>query len=300
MEKNSSHMAFHFIRDYKNDPLYRLSFNQLAGKTFGIDFERWYQLGFWNDRYICYSFTQANRVVANVSANRMEIIRQGKRMSAVQIGTVMTDPEYRGRGLAAKLMNIVLEEYEDQWDLIYLFANPTVQNFYPQFGFRSSIKECRFFAKIRLNGRYPGNYRKLNLQQKGDLKLLVEKVNGRATISDIFDVERGESILLWHCLYNFPQDIYYLNDLGVLAIAELTDDTLHLYDVIGPEKADFIPIFQRIASVGVENVFFYFTPDFKDIPVMSASYEPEDYTFFVRSGDISLKGGFFYPVTAHA
>ncbi len=293
-------MTLHFISDYKNDPRYRLSFNELAGKTFGIDFERWYQLGFWSDGYVCYSFADTNRVLANVSVCRMDIIRQGKRMSAVQIGTVMTDPEYRGRGLAAKLMNIVLEEYEDQCDLIYLFANHTVQNFYPKFGFRSSIKECRFFAEIRLNGRYPGKYRKLNLQQNGDLKLLAEMVNKRATISDIFDIERGESILLWHCLCNFSHDIHYLNDLSVLVIAKHTEDTLHLYDVIAPEKVDFIPIFQRIASARVKNVLFYFTPDFKDISVMSASYEPEDYTFFVRPNDISLKGGFFYPITAHA
>ena len=61
-------MTLHFISDYKNDPAYRLSFNELAGKTFGIDFEKWYQLGFWNDRYVCYSFAEGNRIVARAHA----------------------------------------------------------------------------------------------------------------------------------------------------------------------------------------------------------------------------------------
>ncbi len=293
-------MTLHFISDYKNDPIYRLSFNELAGKTFGIDFERWYQLGFWSDGYICYSFTDTNRVVANVSACRMDIIRKGNGISAVQIGTVMTASEYRGQGLAAKLMNIVLEAYEKKCELIYLFANNKATGFYPKFGFRPSIKEWQYFAEILTDGRYPGKYRKLNLQQNDDLKLLVEMVNERATISDIFDVERGESILLWHCLYIFSHDIYYLNDLGVLVIAKVTNDTLHLYDVIGPEKVDFIPVFQRVASVGIKKVLFYFTPDFQDVEGMSSPYKPEDYTFFVRSDAISLKGRFFYPIMAHA
>ncbi len=293
-------MTLHFISDYKNDPRYRLSFNELAGKTFGIDFERWYQLGFWSDGYVCYSFADTNRVVANVSVCRMDIIRKGNGISAAQIGTVMTAPEYRGQGLAAKLMDIVLEAYEKKCELIYLFANNKAAGFYPKFGFRPSIKEWQYFAEILTDGRYPGKYRKLNLQLNGDLKLLVEMVNERATILDIFDVGRGESILLWHCLYIFSHDIYYLDDLSVLVIAKVTNDTLYLYDIIGPEKVDFIPVFQRIASVGVKKVRFYFTPDFQDVEGMSSPYKPEDYTFFVRSDAISLKGRFFYPITAHA
>lgn len=46
----------HFIKDYKQDDARRASFNRLADSIFGIQFEEWYQQGFWNDNYICYSF----------------------------------------------------------------------------------------------------------------------------------------------------------------------------------------------------------------------------------------------------
>lgn len=55
-----------FIHDYKDVPLYRHSFNQLASETFGIDFEQWYLDGHWNDRYICYSYMYDNLLEANL------------------------------------------------------------------------------------------------------------------------------------------------------------------------------------------------------------------------------------------
>lgn len=83
------------IKDYKDDINLRLSFNELAGKVFSIDFERWYQLGFWNNQYVCYSFTDHDQVIANVSVSKMNIILNGKKIRAIQIGTVMTHPDHR-------------------------------------------------------------------------------------------------------------------------------------------------------------------------------------------------------------
>ena len=42
-------------KHYRDDPALRRSFNDLAGKTFGLDFENWYQNGFWGDAYDPYS-----------------------------------------------------------------------------------------------------------------------------------------------------------------------------------------------------------------------------------------------------
>lgn len=65
---------FVFIKDYKEIEKYRVSFNALAQESFGIQFEDWYQRRCWNDRYICYSYVDGDRVVANVSVNVMDIV----------------------------------------------------------------------------------------------------------------------------------------------------------------------------------------------------------------------------------
>lgn len=291
-------MALQIIKDYKDTPINRLSFNALAGKTFGIDFEKWYQLGFWDDRYVCYSFADRDQVVANVSASRLDILWEGRRISAVQIGTVMTDPEYRNRGLAAKLMNVVLKEYENQCELFYLFANKNVLNFYPKFGFYP-VKESRFSAEINTKNRYPGEFRKLDVSDAADVRLLAGMVRDRIPVARIIDIDHAENILLWHCLNTFPQDIYYFEKLNVLVIANTVDDALHLYDVVCSKKPAFMEIFKRMAPEGICRIAFYFTPDFGDIDVECHPYEQPDDTLFIKPVSINLSGDFCYPFTAH-
>ena len=43
------------LKGYRHDAALRASFNALAEKTFGLNFEGWYQNGFWGDNYNPYS-----------------------------------------------------------------------------------------------------------------------------------------------------------------------------------------------------------------------------------------------------
>ena len=54
----------------------------------------------------------------------------------IQLGTIMTDKNYRNQGLSKYLMNIVLKEFSEKNDEVYLFANDSVLYFYPKFGFQ--------------------------------------------------------------------------------------------------------------------------------------------------------------------
>ncbi len=46
---------FDYVFDYKSENVLRLSFNNMTQQVFGIDFENWYQKGFWSENYICHS-----------------------------------------------------------------------------------------------------------------------------------------------------------------------------------------------------------------------------------------------------
>lgn len=136
-------MNYKLINNYKDNKKYRDSFNKLAESTFDINFEEWYERGFWNDKYICYSYVDKEKVIANVSINKMDLIYQGKDYKALQIGTVMTHPDYRGQGLSKKLLDYVIAKYEHEYDFLYLFANDSVLEFYPKFGFER-VEESSF------------------------------------------------------------------------------------------------------------------------------------------------------------
>ena len=100
--------SIEILKDYRENAELRHSFNELAKKTFGLNFEDWYQNGYWTDKYNPHS---------------------------IQLGTVMTDEAYRNRGLIRLIMEDIEKEYADKADGMYLFANDSVLSFYPKFGF---------------------------------------------------------------------------------------------------------------------------------------------------------------------
>ncbi len=110
-----------------NDEL-RTSFNSLTRKTYGFDFEEWYQNGYWKDRYILYVLLDDEKVVSNVSVSVIDFLVMNEKKRCIQIGTVMTDEEYRNRGLNKFIMQKVLEEWKDKSDTIYLVCLTFTQN----------------------------------------------------------------------------------------------------------------------------------------------------------------------------
>jgi predicted N-acetyltransferase YhbS len=286
-----------FIYDYKQVDKYRLSFNELAHSTFGIDFEKWYQKGLWNDRYICYSYIDGDRVVSNISVNTIEIILDGKRKKAVQIGTVMTHLNYRHRGLAASLMNIALREYESKCEFIYLFPNAEVLDFYHKFGFRP-LQESQFSKTVSIT-EAKNMIRKLDIANEEDLNIITKLSLERVPISNIFGVDKAEHILTWYAVNVFSDSIYYLEDKDIVVIFDLEGETLNLYDVISRDKVDFDKVLKRIAASDTKKVIYNFTPELKDI---EEQYRIEDLNnlMYVKGNASSIPENFKHPITAHA
>jgi GNAT superfamily N-acetyltransferase len=110
---------YQLVSDYKDIETYKESFNELAKIVFELDFKKWYEKGCWNDNYICYSYV-GDKVIANTSINKMTLVSNGKEYKAIQVGTVMTHPDYRNQGLSGKLMNHIIEKYEPEYDFIQM------------------------------------------------------------------------------------------------------------------------------------------------------------------------------------
>src|SRR5579864_3812539 len=96
-----------FFKGYQKNDQLRAAFNRLAEKTFKITFEVWYKAGFWNEKYIPYTLFDKDRAIANVSVNIMDFNTLGKHKRYIQLGTVMTDEDYRNKGLSRFLMEKV-------------------------------------------------------------------------------------------------------------------------------------------------------------------------------------------------
>lgn len=228
-------MNYEMISDYKDNKMYRDSFNKLAESTFDINFEEWFRSGFWNDKYVCYSYIDNNEVISNVSINKMNLIYQGENYSALQIGTVMTHPNYRGQGLAKNLLNHVIAKYEDQYDFLYLFANDTVLDFYPKFGFER-IEESSFTVDACNLKKKASKLKKLNPDNKTDFQLISRIVSKRAPLSNILDVKESEDLLMFYVLIALKNELYYLEELDVIVLMEQEGTDLYVLDILSTKN----------------------------------------------------------------
>ena len=278
------------VSNYRDNNVLRKSFIQLASDIFGLDFTNWHEKGYWGSRYIPFSFTDGGRVVANVSVNELELIIAGKSRKALQIGTVMTHPDYRHKGLSASLMNHVLAEYEGKYDYMYLFANDSVLDFYPKFGFER-VEEHQFSTIIPSNTDRAG-LRKLEIP--ADLKQIEKIVYGRAPVSQAFATANSGGITMYHILNVFPDHLYYAEKEDAIVIFTEENGQVQLYDVISTSPVNIT----NILPAG--EVVFHYTPDYKDLDFRSLPFK-RDGELFVKIGIGQEFPRFFkHPLTSEA
>ena len=239
-------MGLRFAKAYREHDKLRKSFFRLARGTFGLDFAPWYQGGWWTDHYIPYSFIDGEEVVANVSVNRMELEHAGNRHYGIQVGTVMTRPECRGRGLCRRLLERVLEEWQDHCDILYLLANDSV----------------------------------LDLSEEGDRKLLLDCYQASNPSSALAAVG-DPGLLMFYCGGALREHLYYAGDARTVIVAERAGDTLLCHDLLGEGAA--LELAGRLAGPGIERVTWGFTP--KDPAGMRREQlQEEDTTLFLLEG----------------
>ncbi len=286
-----------FVKDYKTNDELRAKFNELATNTFEIDFEPWYKLGFWNDRYICYSYFHGDKIVSNVSVNIIDTIVAGENIRTVQIGTVMTHPDYRKKGLASRLMEKVFSNYENEVDLFCLFCAEENFNFYMKHGF-TAVQESKFTVKV--NPLQTENHlRKLLLKNEVDKKLLIDAYTNKVS-SHEFDIENAEHVLGFYGVLAFGNDLYFSEKLNTAVIFKVDGEKLHLYAVLSEEKLLFNDLINEIASEDVSEVVFHFTPDFEDIQPHITDLITSDDVFHIRTSNVKLPQNFKFPLIAHA
>jgi hypothetical protein len=285
---------YEYITDYKDIDRYRLSLGQLAKKTYGFDFEEWYQNGYWSNKYIPYSLVHQGHVVANVSVNPIDFMISDKVLHTVQIGTVMTDEVYRNKGLCRVLLDNVIMEYENKCDLMYLYANDTVVDFYPKFGF---VKEKEYiFAKNIIKKENALISRKLDIRQEQDKDLILRLVNNTVSSSKITMLD-NPGLVMFYLTSFMAENIYYIEALDLVAISEYDGDLLYLQDVFCEKDFDLDEVINALIVGDRAKLVLGFTP-WDGSSYQCEELKEEGETFFTRGMKWEMKGRF--PVLSHA
>ncbi|MDE6185196.1 MAG: GNAT family N-acetyltransferase, partial [Lachnospiraceae bacterium] len=249
-------MNTEIIRNYRNQNELRCSFNQLACKTFdGLDFEEWYQNGYWSERYDPHSIVIDGKVVANVSVNFMDFLWKGQRKRFIQLGTVMTQEGFRNQGLIRQIMNEIEKEYGQKVDGIYLFANDSVLDFYPKFGFKKAMEYC--YTKPFFTSR-GSSVVQISMQERTERKNLEDAI-GRSVSYSRFRMVDNDNLIFFYVTGPMQDCVYYDCRHDAYVIAKAEGHVLTVHDMFSKRKC---PMDDLLASFGKEirQVRFGFTP----------------------------------------
>ncbi len=245
---------YEIVKNYRANDALRRSFNSLAEKTFGLNFENWYQNGFWGDNYNPYSVVIDGQVVANVSVNRTDLVMDGARRQLLQLGTVMTDERYRNRGYIRAIMQQIDQDHPNA-DGVYLFANDSVVEFYPKFGFRKS-HEYEYSKAVCAAGEC--RMEQIIMDSPENWALLTRAMEENQFCDSCHMADNPGLIFFY--VSQFMQDCaYYCKDLDAWVVAEREDDTMLIHNIFAKVPIELDDVISAFGA-GINRVTLGFTP----------------------------------------
>ncbi len=278
-------MSYQLCKDVMRNDARRKSFNELANKIFRLSFEKWYQDGYWKETNMPYTIFDDHKAVANVSANRMELIWHEQRRNYIQLGTVMTDVSYRNQGLSRLLMDEIMKDWENNCDGIFLFANKSVLDYYPRFGFE---KEKQYQYSVMIS-KTTGSRKKMNMESLQDREML-EKYYIKSNPFSKLKVINNFSLLMFYCSSFMKDSVYYIPQYDAVVIAEQEGNVLRCFEVYCDAGKNLNDIVGSAALEGTNEVIFGFTP--KDsINYEVKPVEGSDSTLFVLKSKENIYEG---------
>ena len=290
-----------FTNNVRDNPEIRASFDRLAQETFGLSFEPWYQSGYWGGKYLPYALLSDGEVVANVSANVIDLVWNGRKKQYLQLGTVMTAETYRHQGLSRYLMDSVLKEWNEKYDAVFLFANDSVLDFYPKFGF-VQVPQYRQTRKIHASGKAAV---KLDMSCERDRNLLCDRFGLGNPFSSLGMVE-NQGLLMFYCTQFLKDCVYYCEEFNLAVIAEMEGDSLLCYDVFGPQGPALTDVLCAVASaVGsapVGKAVLGFTPKERSSKDTELFQEEDTTLFMLPNKECALfqEENMMFPLLSHA
>jgi len=273
---DSGNIMYEIIKGYQKDNNLRNSFNTLALETFGLNFEDWYQNGFWGENYIPYSIVSDGRVVANVSVNLTNMMFEGKEKRFIQLGTVMTAKEYRNQGSIRQIMGEIEADYKDKIDGMYLFANDSVLDFYPKFGFEKYVE---YQYAVNVENTTECQLKKVVMDNPDAWRTLLNTMNNNI-FQGKFDMVGNHELIMFYVTKFMQEDVWYHRESDTYVIAEIEDEQAVIHNIFSSTLDDLDEV---IALFGkeVKRIILGFTP------LNSEKYEvkelkDDDTTFFIK------------------
>lgn len=288
---------YRFCNSLNDEPELFAGFNRLAEETFGIRFDK------VGGEYEPHVLASGDTVCANVSVNRIPFLIHGQRRFFIQLGTVMTKEEYRGLGLCRFLLEAVIEKWRDQCDALYLFANDSVLDFYPKFGFKIYTESEYLYEKP---GQAAFCGKRLFMANPEDAEVILTKYREGNPFSDFTMIE-NRAVFDFYAGGVFRDNIIFSEKDGVLVFASSAPGRVYCHDIFGKTDTPLEEILKSLRKQETDTVILGFTPKEKE-PFIRQEHKEEDTTLFLlhsamNEGSVEAKvilGTDMFPELSHA
>lgn len=290
-------MKIEYRSDYFDDPLAKAAFERYAKKIFGLDFSRWKARGLWDNQYKPFSAFAGGECVASICVYPSEMRVDGAKRRGAQLLTVGTLPEFRLRGIQREIWKRVSAWISQECDFTFLFTDDSAAGFYEKLGLR---KQAEYFETVRCpqpasHGQL--RFRKLDLEQDGDYKIIELLARERKMISNRIGFF-NPNLLLFMFLYLYQGWSYYLEDIDTVIVVEDTKDRLRIHDIVAKQMPRLSDIESFLAQFKKEEIDLLFCTDRIGVDQLKKK-RVKDSLLFV-SDDFVLEGKFVFPYSIRA
>lgn len=105
-------------------------------------------------------------------------------------------------------MHHVLQEWEAQCDFIYLFANSSVLELYPKFGFER-VREYAYFKSITKKINSSGKIEKINMDVQANRGRLYDYAKNTKVFGKL-SMRENADLVMFYCTSFLKENVYYL------------------------------------------------------------------------------------------
>lgn len=225
-----------------------------AGKTF----KPWAERGGWRPDYEILAIERDGRILSTVGRQRMRFAINGQEREGYQLGGVASQPDQRGRGLSRRVLTWVLSEADTQNLPVILFANKSVLDFYPRFGFRRVFQKRFIAAETIAPAASPAPV--LDIEIATDRARLEDLCIRARSLGETFSARDYYPAMLFHLTYK-PRPVYWFDEFGAALITSADRERLVIHDLIATQAFDLAQALSRLVSHQVRELEFRFNPE---------------------------------------
>lgn len=249
----------HYRSNYFGDPAAKAAFKDFAREIFGLDFTPWEERGLWDDAYVPYSIFDGDTVVANICVYPSDMTVGGSRRSGLELLTVGTLPDWRGRGLQRRIWETIRAQEVPRHDFVFLFTE-SAAGLYEKLGLQ---RQPEFFHRLARSPRpssSPINSRKLDPDESDDYRILTSLAHDRVPVSRKIGFQNPK-LLLFMLIGPYRNDLHYLPDLDAIVVIESAEDAIRIHDIVGRSMPTLASIEGFLAQFQAQQIDFLFCPD---------------------------------------